>query len=105
MKEDLALAARMDPAVAALIVAMVNLILAAVLISLAKSMSADGDIREVSEVRDMAVADREDEVQQATDEVRDLADNVRKMARDPFGSSALHVLGPLLSMLLKNLRK
>ncbi|NDR59146.1 phage holin family protein [Aliiruegeria sabulilitoris] len=101
----LVLAARLEPAMAALIVASANLVLAGILIALAKGMSADRDVEAVSEVRDMAMADLEGELQEATDEIRELAQNVRKMTRDPFSSASLSVIGPLLSLLLKNLKK
>jgi hypothetical protein len=97
----LALAKQMDPAFAALWVAGINVVLAGVLVALARTMSAESDIEAVSEVRDMAVADLEGEVQEATSEMRELADNVRKLARDPFSGSGVGALASLLGTILK----
>ena len=101
----LALAASMAPALAALIVAGVNLVLAGLLVALAGNQNAESEIAAVSEVRDMAMADLEGEMQEATDEARDLVRNVRKIARDPFSAFGLNMLLPLIGLLLENLRR
>lgn len=101
----LALAAVMAPAWAALLVALVNVVLAVLLVAISGNLTAERDIREVCEVRDMAIADLESEVVLATAEARDLAAALRKLARDPWGSMGSSLLGPLLSILLKALKK
>lgn len=95
----------MQPALAALVVAVVNLVFAAILLIWARGLSADREVEQVTEVRDMAIADLEGEVEDAAAELRELAENLRRMAKDPLGTAGASLIGPLLSMLLKHLRK
>jgi len=101
----LALSTWTSPAVAALIVSVVNLGVAAILISVASNANPDADIAPVAEVRDLAMEDLEGEVMDATAEARDLAQNVRRMARDPLGFGGAGVAGTLISTILKNVKK
>ena len=100
-----ALAERMSPASAALIVALVNLLLATVLAYYANRISADKDVEGVVEVRDMAMEDLEAEIADATAEVKDIAESLRRVARDPIGTALPGLITPLVGALLKNLRK
>jgi hypothetical protein len=60
----------------ALIVALANMAIAALLISTANKQNADAEVSGVAEVRDMAMEDLEMEVQEATEEVKVLAQSV-----------------------------
>ena len=101
----LALTERLDPPMAALALALGNLLLAGLFILVANRMSVDRDVREVVEVRDMAIADLEGEVEDATEEVRDLTAGLTRLARDPLGVAGSSLLGPVLGQLLKQIRK
>ena len=101
----LALSSRMDPAWAALIVAVVNLALAAILISVANSADSEADVAPVAEVRDLAMEDLEAEIKDATDEAKELAQSVRRLARDPLGIAGSGAVGAIASAVLKNLKK
>ncbi|SNT16012.1 phage holin family protein [Tropicimonas sediminicola] len=101
----LALAARLEPWLAALIVAIVNLALAALLLLVARNVSADGDVEAAREVRDLALSDLEGEVVDAAAEVQGLANDLRTVARNPLSAAGLTALVPLLTLILKNLKK
>ena len=76
-----------------------------VLMSIAGRMSVEAELEPVTEVRDLALEDIEAEVGDAMTELRDVADGVKRMARDPFGTAGQYLAGPLLSILLKALKK
>ncbi|PRY26157.1 hypothetical protein CLV78_101251 [Aliiruegeria haliotis] len=99
------IAASLGKAAAGGIVALVNFGLAGVLALIAGRMSAEAELEPVIEVRDLAVEDIEAEVSDALSEVGEMADTLRRMARDPVGSAMPNLLAPLLSILLKSLRK
>jgi hypothetical protein len=101
----LALEAHLSAPIAALIVALANLALAAVLVSMAGRMNADAELGPITEVRDLALEDLEAEMQGVATEARDVANSVRSLARDPFGAAGVSAIGPLLSFLIKTLRK
>ncbi len=101
----LALSTWTSPAIGALIVAAVNLGLAAVLVSIASNVNLDAELAPVAEVRDIALEDLEAEVTNATTEARELAQNVRRMARDPFGIGGVGAAGALISALLRNTKE
>ena len=100
----LALAETLSPATAALIVAVANFILAALLVWTANRVNADAEVAGVTEVRDMAMEDLEAEVTDAVEEVKTVAQGIRKMTQDPLGSLAPGLVGTLASALLKNLK-
>lgn len=100
----LALAERMDPALAAFALAVGDLLLALLLALVAGRMSAESAIAPVSELRDMAVADLEDEVEQTAAEVAALAAALKTAATHPLAAGA-GLIGPLLAILLKVLRR
>ena len=99
------LASSVGNSAAALIVALVNFVLAVVLAIIAGRMSADAELAPATEVRDMALAEIETELSDTLDEVRDTANELRAMARDPLGSLTPALMGPLISILLKTLKK
>ena len=100
----LALAETLYPALAALIVAVANFILAALLVWTANSINADAEVTGVTEVRDMAIEDLEAEVTDAVEEVKTVAQGIRKMTQDPLGTLAPGLLGTVASALMKNLK-
>ena len=101
----LALSSWTSPAVSALIVAVANLALAALLASIATNTTAEAEITPVAEVRDLAMEDLEAEMQGAAQEVRELTNNVRRVASDPLGIGGAKVLGTALTTILKNIKK
>ena len=94
------LGTRMSSAAAAGILAVANLGLAALLVTVATRMNVDREIEPAVEVRDMAFAELEAEVDDATQEVREIVNSVKNLHRDPFGSLST-LLVPLITMLLK----
>ncbi|WP_425046406.1 phage holin family protein [Primorskyibacter sp. S87] len=90
---------------AASLVALANLALAAIFAALAKNLNAEKDLEPVTELRDMALADIEADVEIALEEARDLTASIRAMARDPLGTALPAMIGPLISILLKSGRK
>lgn len=99
------LRASLSPQVSALIVALVNLGLAALLVALAGKQSAETELEPLTEVRDLAIEDLEVELQGVVTEARELKDNVRRIARDPLGTALPAMLIPLLTSLLSHIRK
>ncbi len=87
---------------AALIVALGNALAALVLVAVATRMSAEKELEPATEVRDMALAEIEADLNEVADEARELTRNVSRMARDPLGTALPALIGPLLSLLLKS---
>lgn len=87
------------------LLALLNLGLAAVLALVASRMSAEQELEPVIEVRDLAMEDIEAEVADGLGEAKHLAENVRRIASDPFGAAGSSLLGPILSILMKSLKK
>ena len=100
----LALSAQMSQPVAALIVALVNLALAMLLVSLANKSNVEQEVAPVSEVRDMALEDIEAELRAAAGEAKATAEAVKKMASDPLGAIAPGVAGSIAKAVIKNLK-
>ncbi len=94
-----------SPPVAAFCVALVNLVLAALLLSIATRQGDDSHLDPATEVRDLAIEDLEAEMQAMVAEVQDVAINVRRMARDPLGAALPALAVPVTSALVKALRK
>lgn len=101
----LALAEKIPPSAAALTVAVVDLAIAAFLVSVASGTNAENEVAGVAEVRDLAMEDLEVEVQDVAEEIKELAQSVRNMARDPLGMVAPGAIGALANILIKNLKK
>lgn len=89
-----------SPAAAAAILALANVILAFLLVRMANRMTVDDEIAPALEVRDLALAELEAEVEDATQEVRQVVDSVKSLPRDPFGS-LVTLLIPVLRSALK----
>ncbi|SFC02435.1 phage holin family protein [Tropicimonas isoalkanivorans] len=92
----------LGPAFSAFFVALINLILAAVLILAARSRITEREIEVITEVRDTALADLEVELEQTAWEARALAAGVRRAVHDPLGTVGAGLLGPILASLFKN---
>ena len=94
------LQARLSPAAASGILAAANLCLALVLVTGANRMNVEQEVAPAVEVRDMAIADLEADIEDATRELRDVANSLKGMGQNPIGSlSALIV--PLIAAILK----
>lgn len=100
----LALSQTMPQPSAALIVALVNMALAVLLVSLANKSNVEQETAPVTEVRDMALEDIEAEMRGFADEAKATADAVKKMASDPFGAIAPGVAGTVAKAVIKNLK-
>lgn len=99
------LAASYGNATAGIIVAVFNFALAILLAYLAGRMNADQELAPAVEVRDMAIAEIETELSDTLDDLRDTADSLRSITRDPVGTLSPVLLGPLLTILVKTLKK
>ena len=95
------LAETVSSAMAAFLVAVINFVIAAVILFIASRMNAEHGLEGVTELRDMAISDIEADIEAAAEEARDVAENVRQLARDPVGSTLPSLIGPLISALLE----
>lgn len=93
------------PAVAALIVALGNIMLAAVLVLIASRLKVGDELEPAIEMRDMAIGELEAEAELVAAEVQLLSRDVRRMARDPLGAALPALIGPLLSILTSGRKK
>lgn len=100
-----ALSDSLSPQNAALLVSLANVVLAVSIIMVASRLSADEELVPVTEVRDLAIEDLEAEVQGVVTEARELTDNVRRIATDPVGSMIPSLIGPLLGLLVRSVKK
>ncbi|MEP2029045.1 MAG: hypothetical protein ABJI96_10115 [Paracoccaceae bacterium] len=100
-----ALVEHISQPVSALIVALANIALAAILVTAANRQSAESDLSAVAEVRDLAMEDLETEIHDATEEIKGLAQSVHKMARDPLGMIAPGLISAVVGAVLKNTKK
>lgn len=100
----LALSDVVSPALAALIVAALNLVLAGILASLAGNANAEAETAPVAEVRDLAMEDLEAEFQHVVDEAKTAVDGIKRMANDPLGLIAPGVAGAVAKAVVKNLK-
>ncbi|MDV7143856.1 phage holin family protein [Tropicimonas sp. TH_r6] len=101
----LALAEVVSTPLAALIVAVANLIIAGVLASVAGNQSAEAETAPVTEVRDMALEDIDAELQVFVAEAKTTADNVKRMARDPVGMVAPGIASAVAKAVVSSLSK
>lgn len=90
----------MSSAAAAGILALGNLVLAGLLVGIATRQNVDQEIAPAVEVRDLALAELEAEVEDATQEVREIARAVKTLPKDPLGS-LMTLLVPILTAALK----
>ena len=77
-----------------------NFLLAGLLTMIAGRASVEKEIAPAVEVRDMAIADIEDEIEDMATEARDIANAVRGIGANPL-SSLTTILVPILSAALK----
>ncbi len=96
-----ALDALMSSAGAAAVLAAGNLVLAALLVLFARRTSVEDEIAPAVEVRDMAIADVEEEMEEMAAEAREVVQAVKSIGANPLGSLPA-LLVPLLTALLKN---
>jgi hypothetical protein len=96
-----ALDALMSSAGAAAVLSAGNLVLAALLVLFARRTSVEDEIAPAVEVRDMAIADVEDEMEEMATEAREVVQAVKSIGANPLGSLPA-LLVPLLTALLKN---
>jgi hypothetical protein len=96
----LVLSERISSAGAAGVLAVGNLVLAALIVSIAGRMSVDREIAPVVELRDLALAELEADINGATREAREVVASVKDLRRDPFGSAVTLII-PLISAALK----
>jgi len=101
----LALAEWLSPPLAALIVSLVDFALAGALVMIVSKQSAEDEIKPVLELRDMAMDDLDQEFHIATQEVRAVIDGVRALGQNPMGLGNVGMIAPLITALLKALRK
>ncbi|NOD63077.1 MULTISPECIES: hypothetical protein [unclassified Ruegeria] len=91
----------MSPASAAALLALGNLAFACLLVLFARRSNAEDEVAPAVEVRDMAIADIEDELEEMATEAREVVQAVKSIGANPLGSMAT-VLVPLISMLIKS---
>lgn len=94
------LEARMSPAAATGILAVVNIGFAGLLAAVAGRLNVEKEIAPAVEVRDMAIADLEAEVEEASQEVREIVKSLKGLGQNPLGSLSTLVL-PLITAILK----
>ena len=95
-----ALSTRVSPAAAAGLLAAANVLLAGLLAMIAARANVEREIAPAVEVRDMAIADIEDEIEGMATEARDIANAVRGIGANPLGSLTT-ILVPILAAALK----
>ncbi|EEX09901.1 conserved hypothetical protein, putative [Ruegeria lacuscaerulensis ITI-1157] len=101
----LALSATLSKPVAALIAGLVDIGVALALLAVANSFSAETDTAPVAELRDMAIADIETELQDTLTEVRDTVQGLKAVSRDPLGALAPGLAGVIANAVIRHLKK
>lgn len=91
-----------SPAAAAGLLAATNCLLAAFLAMLASRANVETEIAPAIEVRDLAIADIEDEIEGLATEARELANAVRGIGTNPLGSLATALVPIIAAVLKKN---
>lgn len=89
----------------ALIVGLVNFLLAIVIAVAANRLSADADVTGATEIRDMALEDIEAEFASAVAEVKNVASDIKQAVKNPLGSALPALVVPLVDTLLKSGKK
>lgn len=100
-----ALKSVMPPYGAALTVGVADFVLVLLLIKIASGQTPGNELAPVNEMRDLAVAELEADLNDAATEISDVAQDLRRMAHDPLGSILPSLIGPLLSVLLGGSKK
>ncbi len=96
-----ALRSTMSPAAAAALLSFGNLVLAGLLVLIARRSNAEDEVAPAVELRDMAIADIEDELEDMATEAREVVRAVKGIGANPLGSLTA-VLVPLINMLIKS---
>lgn len=96
-----ALSGSLRPQVAALIVGLSDVGLGLILALIAARAGTGPQIAQITELRDLAIAELEEELDTAIEDMRELSGSLRRIAHDPIGSALPAVIGPLLALLLK----
>ena len=89
-----------SPAASAGLLALANLLLAGVLAFIAGRTSVENEIAPAVEVRDLAIADLEGDIEEMTLEAREIAATLKGLGSNPLGSLAT-LLVPILTAALK----
>lgn len=97
----LTLTSWLSPAASAAVLACGNLILAGCLVLVARATNVEREIAPAVEVRDMAIADIEDELEDMASEAREVVQAVKSFGANPLGSLPA-LLVPLLSAIIKS---
>ena len=97
----LALQSSMSPASAAALLAFGNIVFAGLIVLIARRRNIDDEVAPAVEVRDMAIADIEDELEEMTAEAKEVVQAVKSIGSNPLGSAAT-LLVPLINVLIKS---
>lgn len=89
-----------SPPLAALTVALVNLVLAAIIVAAALRMNAEAELEPVLAVQELAYSEIESDLEAAVTELREAGADIHRMVRNPLGNLLPELLAPLLAMLL-----
>ena len=89
-----------SPPLAALAVALVNLVLAAIIVAAALRMNAEAELEPVLAVQELAYSEIESDLEAAVTELREAGADIHRMVRNPLGNLLPELLAPLLAMLL-----
>jgi hypothetical protein len=101
----LALSQSMSPASAALVVALCNMALAAILLVSANKATVGEEVDAMAEVRDLAIEDLEAEVRTAAQEAKAAAESVKALAKNPLGSITPTLAAGLAKAIVKTSKK
>lgn len=99
------LAETMSQAAAAGWLAGGNFVLAGVLMLVASRMNADRDVAAAEELRDLAMADLENEITGLTAQAQGLAGMLGAVRRDPLGAALPGLAGAIIAAVLKARKK
>lgn len=99
----LVMTAWVSPAASAGLLTAGNLLLAGLLATIAGRINVEQEIAPAAEVRDMAIADIEDELEGMATEARDVVNSVKALGANPMGSLST-LLVPMIAAALKNKR-
>jgi len=100
-----ALSETVNPALAALLIALGNFFIAIILILMGNKSNVEAEISAVGEVRDFAMEDLEAEINLAGEELKATAQNLKAMARNPLGTVTPGLISALATVLMKTLKK
>ncbi len=91
----------LSSAAAAALLSLANLLLAGLLVLVAKRSNVEQEIAPAIEVRDMAIADIEEELEEMATEAREVVEAVKSFGANPLGSLPA-LLVPILTTILSN---